>query len=52
MVPASHELYPKLESADSYTYSGKLMALNQLLMDCGIGECDLEDRRLPTEICS
>ena len=37
MLPKTHEIYPMLEAADSYTYSGKLMALNQLLLDCGIG---------------
>ncbi|KAL5254709.1 hypothetical protein ACHWQZ_G014221 [Mnemiopsis leidyi] len=37
MLPKTHEIYPKLEGAESHTYSGKLMALNQLLLDCGIG---------------
>lgn len=37
MLPKTHEYYPKLESSDSITYSGKLMALNQILADCGIG---------------
>jgi hypothetical protein len=37
MLPKTHEQYGQLEGAESYTHSGKLMALHQLLLDCGIG---------------
>ena len=38
VLPKDHELQSKLTSTESVSYSGKLLALQQLLQDCGIGE--------------
>jgi len=40
VLPPEHALQSKLQSAEGLSYSGKLLALKQLLTDCGIGEGD------------
>jgi len=40
VLPPEHALQSKLQSAEGLNYSGKLLALKQLLTDCGIGDND------------
>ena len=37
VLPPGHALQSKLQSSEGLSYSGKLLALKQLLIDCGIG---------------